>query len=790
MRWIAKVMFFAGCMGVLTGCTQQCFIHECDKEHYLRMIPAHMDRDPNAGHPPDLSPLDKRPPSTVDNPEREPWHLTLQEAIAISLEQGTTGIQSLRVLGQIADDLLAPTQLRQLEFASDSIRVLSINPAIAGLGPEAAIGSRYDVHSVTQMLWAHTDEQISTPGLLNQNGDRASFESGFYKNLPTGGVGGITFSTVYQNLNQVPANITVINPSYQARADLVFEQPLLQNFGVDINQLLNRAPGVSPGSSLSNAAQTAISQGSAYSAQGYSAGLGAEGILISRLRFDQSRCDFERALNYRVLNVEVAYWNLYNAYVNLYAADQGLRQAHRAWEKLKVKGEVGGVKTSEIDRFSGQYHLFAGDRVQALGQVLEAERVLRVLLGLKADDGKQLIPIDSPSVAPYLPDYGSALEETFNLRPELIATRQELKLRQLDLELQKNFLKPDLRFVSRYGLNGLGTRLDGDGSLNDTTTGQIRSNNALRNLSGAEFSDWNLGVTLNVPLGYRFEHASVRRARLSLAQAYWALRNEENKAESFLTKAYRDITDNYEQIKERRAQREDFGRVLESLLKTELAGANVEVEPLIQAQRDYVNALRQEAQSIAAYNSSLAVFQFAKGTLLQHNSIMISEAGLPECAKVRAVEHERDRSIGLLLRERSLPVPHNAGDPFHANGGLPELSGFSAPSVPALMEGAGFGPAGTGKVETPLPNAKALIPPTGYAPLMKSQPAANPNVEPGAASNPYPSTIPGLVPNFGLTPAPVSSETQGNASANQMWLVAPGATTTPQLPSASMALPQ
>ena len=39
-----------------------------------------------------------------------------------------------------------------------------------------------------------------------------------------------------------------------------------------------------------------------------------EGILITRIRLDQQRAEFERNLNYLLLNVEAAYWNLYGAY--------------------------------------------------------------------------------------------------------------------------------------------------------------------------------------------------------------------------------------------------------------------------------------------------------------------------------------------------------------------------------------------------------------------------------------------------------------------------------------------
>lgn len=687
MGWKPKMVLLGGLLLIVAGCTQQCFVREGDIEHYRKLMPALMERDPKLSAPPGKIDVFGPPPVTVLNPEtREPYYMSLQEAIAIALESGTVGVQSVRQPGNIPDDLIFVGQLPQIQLAVDSIRVLALAPAVQAAGIEASV-SKFDVKAVTQMLWSRTDQQVQGLGSF-QNGERAHFETGLYKFLPTGGLVGTTFSTDYTNLDQPPQAFQIQNPAYLARVDFIFEQPLLQGFGVDINQLLGRHPGASPGSSLTGPAQSFLGGHLGSVAQGLSAGFGTDGILIARLRFDQSRAEFERFLNYQMLNVETAYWNLYATYVDLYAAEQGLRMAHAVWARYKAIKDAGGGKEFKPyfeDRARGQYHLFSGDRTQALGRVLENERILRALLGLKADDGKQLIPIDAPTLAPYHPDWQTALEETLNLRPELVAAREELKIRQFDIEIQKNFLKPDLRFVSRYGASGLGSRLDGDGAAFDASTQQFRPNNAFRNLAMGNFSDWNLGLTLNVPLGYRFEHASIRRSRLALAQAFWAVKNEERKAESALTKAYRDIFDTYKQIKDRKGQRVGFANALESLVNLVKGEALViGSEEIFQAQRDYVNALRQEAQAVASYNNALAAFQFAKGTLMRHNNVVVNEGELPKCAQVRAVEHERERSKALLLRERALSVHAPAGDGLD----MPRIPEFVAPSVPALLEGA------------------------------------------------------------------------------------------------------
>ena len=112
-----------------------------------------------------------------------------------------------------------------------------------------------------------------------------------------------------------------------------------------------------------------------------------------------------------------------------------------------------------------------------------------------------IVPSDTPTLSAYNPDFCAALNEALNLRPELILYREDLKFRQLDLINQKNLLLPDVRFFATYDVNSIGSRLDGPGP-----------DNAFRNLADDRFNNWTLGLRLNVPLGYRQAHASVRRA--------------------------------------------------------------------------------------------------------------------------------------------------------------------------------------------------------------------------------------------------------------------------------------
>jgi outer membrane protein TolC len=690
MRWKFAVMGLALAVAGVVGCKQQCFLTECDYEHYHAVgLPPALDCAPKDL----LTPVvpDVPTPATVLNPEREIRNLTLSEAIAIALEHGSTGIVSFTnnaegefgiALGRVTDQLAVagPQGLTPTVNSDDSIRVLALDPAVAGGDIDAAL-SKFDAHWISSLSWTTTDRPVGTAldvfqaqGRVNaiQLND-ASYVSGIEKPLPTGGVAGITFRTDYELSNLSPR----VNPSYRPALVFGFEQPLLQGFGVEINQLRSTHPGVAQGG-VSNL--TPFQTGSVR---------GVPGILITRIRFDISRAEFERNVAAMLLNVEAAYWNLFNAYWGLYSQEQALRQAFEAWKINNARFQAGRIPIQDFAQTRVQYELFRGQRIQALGAVLEAERNLRGLIGLPAEDGCRLVPVDTPQLAPYQPDWASCLHDALMLRPELNLVRNELRFRQLDLINQKNLLLPDVRFTSSYDVNGIGSRLDGP-------------NGALASVAGNTFNNFAFGLRADIPLGFRDAHSAVRVARLNLLRTYYALQDQEQKTIRFMALQYRNLFEFQEQIKAQRAQRQAAAQQLEARFKEFLAGRGT-LDILLEAQRFWATALRAEYDAISSYNNALACFEWGKGTLLQHDNVIITEGPLPQCAQVRAVDHEHERSIAFGLRERANPVVCPGCSPEKGQPGLPVLPEDRPASVPAALEGLKATPAPPEKLPQPTP---------------------------------------------------------------------------------------
>jgi outer membrane protein TolC len=724
-RWKFKLAGAVVAFGGIVGCKQPLYMTEADRSDVIHLgsalLPKNLELDPSASMQVPTAEASKAPRNVL-NPDAPARNLSLAEAFSIALENGNEGSLALNgstnsQLGSFAGNSFG---------GDDAIRAFALDPAVFGANIEASL-SKFDTRWVSSMTWQKRDDAVTNVFNNLNNGDLATFNTGLFKPLPTGGLAGVTFNTDYTRLSTPPAGFQVVNPAYRPALTFQFEQPLLSGYGVEINQLLQQHPG-----SLQVAGLRP------------SGGTRTDGILITRIRYDQSRYEFQRRVNNMIVNVESAYWNLYSAYWQLYSAEQGMRQAYATYELTKALLEAGSRARQELAQVEAQFEDFRVRRVQALQNVLTAERELRNLLGIKLEDGQRIVPADAPALSPYQPDWQSSLSEMFNNRPELNLARQELKARQFDVILQKNSLRPDLRFLSSYNVNGIGQKLDG------STTA-----NALESLSDNQFNSWSLGFRLDVPIGFRDAYAAVRTSRLNLARSFVVVKNQERKAEFDLGGVYQTLFSTYERIKIQRAQREALARQLDGLVTRVKLGKDP-LLVLLDAQRNFAAALAAEHQAIGEYNSAIARFQQAKGTILPYNNITISEGPLPNCVMTRAADHYREREAAIELRQRPGPILPNHTDP----SGVPIING--PVSLPTILEGSpkpiseltpvdpsklppsAVNPADPlGKYAMPAPST--ILPGPQVIPqAMPSQPATGGGGSAGASLNlPEPAILPG-----------------------------------------------
>jgi outer membrane protein TolC len=658
----------------LPGCHSDSFLNLTSSiEDYHEAVilpPAHTSEDGHAkdgGQPAQETPAcngtDAAVPisavSTVVSPEANERHISLAECIAVALENGRTG-EFFDGPGK-GTSVSGLTRQTPSGAVTDSLRVFAYDPAILGTYIEESL-AKFDAVWQTGLIWNRFNEPpaintagspafslgpfnpgvLSTElgGLVTEFGtlgsiDLVQFRSELLKPLPTGGVAGITFRTDYQNQQNpfgIPLNVpffpSVINPTYRPALDLSLEQPLLRGGGIGINQLRDTLTGSLLHPNLP-------------------VGGRAPGILLARIAHDEAQTEFERRVHHLLFAVEEAYWQLYCAYWDLYSRETGMKQTLAAWQIAKKRSALGGIAKEELAQIEEQFHSFRKQRLAALGRgsagqlgVLEAERRLRYVIGLAPEDGTRLIPMDAPQTTPLAPDWTTSLANAMGQRPELRQIHQELKAGQLTLLKARDLLQPDLRFLGKYNVNGLGRDLSG----------------AIENFEDSNHHDWEVGLLLQVPIGFREGSAEVTRAKLQLAQRFAFLRDQEAKIVFSLQRSYRDVVQFQEEVRIARSQEQAAAAQLQARYDKFKVGRET-IDLLLRSQQKWVDALRDENVAICSYNVALADFERQKGTILEYDNVTLAEGPLPPCAQTRASEHIREWHRSLLLKKACPELP-------------------------------------------------------------------------------------------------------------------------------------
>ena len=306
------------------------------------------------------------------------------------------------------------------------------------------------------------------------------------------------------------------------------------------------------------------------------------------------RTEADVQINYLLANVELAYWNLYAARQSLSAHEQALCETSRRGLCNRTRVKTDSEPAGNQDQIPAHMERFRRMVIDARGQVLESERQLRGLLGLRCEDGMRLVPIDEPKVAAFVPDFQKAVLEAMANRPELIQCRQELKAQQLNLLKQRNLNKPEL--LDKY---------PGEPVLQ---------------MNAKQVEVWTVTIE---PFKFPGDKGAIREAQLGLARSYIQMSDTELKVLEYLAQQYRQVIQTHADIGAARAERmalQSYIKKIETLIAIGKWNPQDFLNYLT-VQQQLAAAIATESQAIADYNRALATFEFAKGTIQKYHGI-------------------------------------------------------------------------------------------------------------------------------------------------------------------------
>jgi len=426
--------------------------------------------------------------------------LTLDETVVLALTKS-------RVLRDLGGTILTNPDRMETKFGPSLIEA---DPRI---GVEAAL-SEFDARWTTSSNFEKNDRAFNNiffgGGTRLFQQDLNTFQSQISKTAATGTQYTVRSFTDY-NSNNAPGN--QFGSAWNSNVELEFRHPLLQRGGVDFNRIAGprSAPGV------------------------------IVGVQVARVNSEMSQAEFETGLRDYLSNVANAYWDLYFAYREYDIKRDACQQTREVIAKLdarektfpperkalaydqlfRLEEEVQNCLMGRALEGTRNNNGAPGGSVRGTGGILVAERRLRLLIGLPLADGQLLRPVEEPCDAQVSFDFQSLVNQAMAERPELKRQRLKVRRRQLELQANRNFLMPQLDASGRYRWRGFGRDLAGDSGGN----GQF--NSAWSNLVAGNFQEWQLGLEMEVPLGFRRAHVAVHHAELSLARERAILSEQE-----------------------------------------------------------------------------------------------------------------------------------------------------------------------------------------------------------------------------------------------------------------------
>ncbi len=289
--------------------------------------------------------------------------------------------------------------------------------------------------------------------------DNTSYRAGAQQKLITGAT-----VQVGANLGRRATNSrnALLNPAFNSDVSLSVSQPLLRGFGSTINRAaLQRA----------------------------------------RLGLERAGLDFRSTVLDIVRNVEGAYYNLAFAREQLQVREFSLAVARDLLEENEAKRET-GVAT-DLDVLQAQVGVANANRNVLLAQqaVKDREDALKDLISqfeLDRPVGQvQLGDVVEPEVS-FADSYRLARDN----RPDYASAALAVEQLRIDERTARNGRKPSLNLDAGVGLNS------NEGNATDATS----------NLWDAEGYAWQLGLSLNVPWGFREEKARHAQAVAALGR--------------------------------------------------------------------------------------------------------------------------------------------------------------------------------------------------------------------------------------------------------------------------------
>ena len=479
--------------------------------------------------------------------------LTLQQAIA-STVQNNLGVQQARL-----EEAMTQTDIIQAEAVFDTVLFAK---------------GGYERSNIPQPTL-----DLSGGGgggfLLNPRADQknANLESGFEQRFATGANLAVSTKMTRQEFTDPNDQISP-NPSYLNSVNLTLSQPLLRNFGTDVN--------------LAN-------------------------LRLARNQDRRALQLLRRSLLESVARTEALYWQVFVARARLVSAE---------W-LLKVGEDVRTLleRRRQYDTSLAQYADAVSKVEDRRASVIRSQRDLQRAVNelkramndprLPVGGSETIVVVDTPVDQPLRCSVADSMATALAQNPTVSAALLSIDDGAIGVDVADNGRLPQLDLLTTGALYGLNSNF-GD---------------AWNDLGDNDWIEYSVAATFRQPIGNRAAEAEYRRARLARSRAVIVYKTAVQGAVLDVRNALQEAYAGYRLISQTRAQRLAAAENMRALALDEenIAQLTPEFLALKFLRQDGLASTQfAEATALADYNIAIANLYAAMGTALERNRIELS----------------------------------------------------------------------------------------------------------------------------------------------------------------------
>ena len=336
----------------------------------------------------------------------------------------------------------------------------------------------------------------------------------------------------------------------------------------------------------------------------------------------------------QVLNV---YSALLSSRESVRVAQEALRYAQKLLSDNKRQVEIGTLAPIEVVRAESEVASDEQSLVVAQTSYQQQQELMKTAISKHVDaalTSAQIEPTDKlPEPHPDdIPPLEEALREAMRNRPEVEQAGLNIRNQEYTIQSVRNRLLPTFNLFATYAPTGLSshTLCGGNafqppcppGVLGSIPGGALQS---LTTLLHANYPDYSVGATLQIPIRNRVAQADAATALLQERQLRTTLQRTKNQVEQDVRNAEIAVTQAKAQIAASVKATELARETMQAEQKKFQLGEST-VFQVIQTQRDLATAEGNEVRARSTYAQALTQFQQATATILDHYHVQIADA--------------------------------------------------------------------------------------------------------------------------------------------------------------------